>query len=67
MYVQSEENGENKSNLTSKVKPDINGGKKEKFQHQEQKEVHEHEQYADIMDIAEMDYSQAKRKPPIHN
>ncbi|KAI4344221.1 hypothetical protein L6164_011472 [Bauhinia variegata] len=26
-----------------------------------------HEHYPDLVDIAEMDYSAAKRKPPIHN
>ncbi|XWS73016.1 hypothetical protein CRYUN_Cryun02cG0089800 [Craigia yunnanensis] len=68
----SEENGENKANPTSKVKSgnEENGGKQEKFpvgsattsEHQKV-----HDQYADIMDIAEMDYSPAGRKPPIHN
>lgn len=28
---------------------------------------HHHEQYPDLVDIAEMDYSPARRKPPIHN
>ena len=70
--IQSEENGENKANPTFKVKSgnEENGGKQEKFpvgspttsEHQEV-----HDQYADIMDIAEMDYSPAKRKTPIHN
>ncbi|OMO88030.1 hypothetical protein CCACVL1_08584 [Corchorus capsularis] len=67
-------NGENKANpaTSSKVKSgnQENGEKQEKLpvaspttsQHQE---VHDH--YADIMDIAEMDYSPARRKPPIHN
>ncbi|XVE63613.1 hypothetical protein DITRI_Ditri07aG0033600 [Diplodiscus trichospermus] len=68
----SEENGENKANPTPKVKSgnQENGEKQEKFpvdspttsEHQEVQE-----QYADIMDIAEMDYSPARRKPPIHN
>lgn len=26
-----------------------------------------HEHFPDIIDLAEMDYSPAKRKPPIHN
>ncbi|XVE98457.1 hypothetical protein REPUB_Repub03eG0108300 [Reevesia pubescens] len=65
-------NGENKVKPTSKVKSgnQENDEKQEKFpvgsptsfEHQE---VHDH--YADIMDIAEMDYSPARRKPPIHN
>ncbi|KAK6236101.1 hypothetical protein QUC31_019864 [Theobroma cacao] len=68
----SEENGENKGNRTSKVKSgnEENGEKQEKFPvgsptSSEHQEVHD--QYADIMDIAEMDYSPARRKPPIHN
>ncbi|KAF7806471.1 uncharacterized protein G2W53_038632 [Senna tora] len=32
----------------------------------EHRELH-HEQYPDLVDIAEMDYSPARRKPPIHN
>ncbi|XVF34507.1 hypothetical protein REPUB_Repub18cG0064500 [Reevesia pubescens] len=63
---------EEKANPTSKVKSgnEETGGKQEKFPvgsatDSEHQEVHD--QYADIMDIAEMDYSPAKRKPPIHN
>ncbi|XVE71559.1 hypothetical protein DITRI_Ditri10aG0161000 [Diplodiscus trichospermus] len=68
----NEENGEKKANFTSKPQSgnEENVGKQEKFpvgspttsEHQEV-----HDQYSDIMDIAEMDYSPARRKPPIHN
>ncbi|XWS27114.1 hypothetical protein CRYUN_Cryun26dG0088700 [Craigia yunnanensis] len=68
----SEENGENKANPTSKVKSGNkkNGEKQDKF-HVDSPTTSEHQevrdQYADIVDIAEMDYSPARRKPPIHN
>ncbi|KAG8491693.1 hypothetical protein CXB51_014936 [Gossypium anomalum] len=68
-----EDKGENKVIPISTLKPAVegeNGGKPEKFlvgspttsQHPD---VYHH--YVNIMDIVEMDYSPARRKPPIHN
>ncbi|KAH7675048.1 hypothetical protein IHE45_08G113000 [Dioscorea alata] len=34
---------------------------------QEHSTDHDHQTYPDLLDIAGMDYSPAKRKPPIHN
>ncbi|KAL4335239.1 hypothetical protein GQ457_07G041310 [Hibiscus cannabinus] len=65
----SEDSGENKANTSSKVKigNQENGGKQEKVPVGSPTTSEVHDQYADIMEIAEMDYSPAKRKPPIHN
>ncbi|KAE8713954.1 Detected protein of unknown function [Hibiscus syriacus] len=65
----SEDSGDNKANPTSKVKSgnQENGGKQEKVHVGSPTTSEVHDQYADIMEIAEMDYSPAKRKPPIHN
>ncbi|GMJ07260.1 hypothetical protein HRI_004395200 [Hibiscus trionum] len=56
-----EEKGENKANNpTSKLKSaakEGKGGKQEKL----------HDQYVDVTDIVEMDYSPARRKTPVHN
>ncbi|KAK8602084.1 hypothetical protein V6N13_058258 [Hibiscus sabdariffa] len=56
-----EDKGENEAkNPTSKLKSaakEGNGGKQEKLR----------DQYADIKDIVEMDYSPARRKTPVHN
>ncbi|KAI9117542.1 hypothetical protein K1719_011708 [Acacia pycnantha] len=53
-------------NTTRMVKLD---GKEEgiKVQTLATSELHNHEQYPDFVDIAEMDYSPARRKTPIHN
>ena len=53
-------------NTTRMVKLD---GKEEgiKVQTLAASELHNHEQYPDLVDIAEMDYSPARRKTPIHN
>ncbi|XVF47979.1 hypothetical protein PTKIN_Ptkin03bG0153400 [Pterospermum kingtungense] len=55
------------ANLTSKVKSgnEDNGGKKEKIHVGSPTSSSEHQE--EEMDIAEMDYSPARRKPPIHN
>ncbi|GMI92831.1 hypothetical protein HRI_002952400 [Hibiscus trionum] len=65
----SEDSGDNKANTTSKVKlgSQENGGNQEKVPVGSPTTSEVHDQYADIMEIAEMDYSPAKRKPPIHN
>ncbi|GMI81176.1 hypothetical protein HRI_001786900 [Hibiscus trionum] len=65
----SEDRGDNKANTTSKVKlgNKDNGEKQEEVPVGSPTTSEVHEQYADIMEIAEMDYSPAKRKPPIHN
>ncbi|KAK8540689.1 hypothetical protein V6N13_027005 [Hibiscus sabdariffa] len=65
----SEDSGDNKANTSSKVKlgNQENGGKQEKVPVGSPTTSEVHDQYADIMEIAEMDYSPAKRKPPIHN
>ncbi|XP_054820140.1 uncharacterized protein LOC129319178 [Prosopis cineraria] len=53
---------------TRKVKPDgeEEGIKVQTLPTSEHRGLH-HEQYPDLVDIAEMDYSPARRKPPIHN
>ncbi|KAK8581671.1 hypothetical protein V6N13_144681 [Hibiscus sabdariffa] len=65
----SEDSGDNKANTTSKVKlgNQDNGEKQEEVPVGSPTTSEVHDQYADIMEIAEMDYSPAKRKPPIHN
>ncbi|KAK8491175.1 hypothetical protein V6N13_076340 [Hibiscus sabdariffa] len=65
----SEDSGDNKVNTTSKVKlgNQDNGEKQEEVPVGSPTTSEVHDQYADIMEIAEMDYSPAKRKPPIHN
>ncbi|KAE8700178.1 Detected protein of unknown function [Hibiscus syriacus] len=65
----SEDGGYDKANTTSKVElvNQGNGEKQEKVPVGSPTTSEVHDQYADIMEIAEMDYSQAKRKPPIHN
>ncbi|KAL4297506.1 hypothetical protein GQ457_12G024400 [Hibiscus cannabinus] len=53
-----EDEGETKAkNPSSKLKSAAKEGKQEKL----------HDQYADIKDIVEMDYSPARRKTPVHN
>ncbi|KAE8675862.1 Detected protein of unknown function [Hibiscus syriacus] len=65
----SEDSGDNKANTSSKVKlgNQENVGKQEKVPVSSPTTPEVHDQYADIMAIAEMDYAPAKRKPPIHN
>ncbi|XVF88252.1 hypothetical protein PTKIN_Ptkin19aG0034700 [Pterospermum kingtungense] len=65
----SEENRENKANPTSKVQSDNqgNGEKQAKVVPVGSPTTSEHQEVEDIMEIAEMDYSPARRKPPIHN
>lgn len=41
--------------------------KGEKKQEHSTDHGHDHQTYPDLLDIAGMDYSPAKRKPPIHN
>lgn len=74
LHVQSVKNGgNNKAEPTSKGKSS-GGGHSEKEENfpvntspvSEHRDV-AHERYPDIIDIAGMDYSPAKRKPPIHN
>ncbi|KAK9149553.1 hypothetical protein Scep_008310 [Stephania cephalantha] len=52
-------------------KPEPNGGqsegKNDKFSVEKLENSGQQEEYQDIMDIAGMDYSTAKRKSPIHN
>ncbi|KAE8682740.1 Detected protein of unknown function [Hibiscus syriacus] len=65
----SEDSGDDKASTTSKVElvNRGNGEQQEKFPVGSPTTSEIHDQYADIMEIAEMDYSQARRKPPIHN
>lgn len=66
---------ENKSDPMSKDKPVngksaeeknfvVNHGTTDTSEHQE---FAHREHFPDIIDVAEMDYSPARRKPPIHN
>ncbi|KAI4377186.1 hypothetical protein MLD38_014858 [Melastoma candidum] len=41
--------------------------KEESFRVKSEEQRGSHEPYPDVLDIAGMDYSPAKRKPPIHN
>ncbi|KAH1067798.1 hypothetical protein J1N35_032785 [Gossypium stocksii] len=66
----SEDGGDyKKANPTTTVKSgnQENGEKQEKVSVSSPTSSEQQDQYADIMEIAEMDYSPAKRKPPIHN
>ncbi|KAK4604597.1 hypothetical protein RGQ29_012890 [Quercus rubra] len=70
----NEKNGENKADTNSKGKSGSGElGEKENSMVKgrptsEVSQSHDHhEQFPDIIDLAEMDYSPAKRKPPIHN
>ncbi|KAL4654239.1 hypothetical protein ACB092_01G363800 [Castanea dentata] len=70
----NEKNGENKADANSKGKSGSGElGEQENFMVKgrptsEVSQSHDHhEQFPDIIDLAEMDYSPAKRKPPIHN
>ncbi|KAA3490642.1 Peptidase B [Gossypium australe] len=66
----SEDGGDyKKANPTTRVKSgnQENGEKQEKVSVSSPTSSEQQDQYADIMEIAEMDYSPAKRKPPIHN
>lgn len=74
LHVQNEKNGENKADTNSKGKSGSGElGEKENSMVKgrptsEVSQSHDHhEQFPDIIDLAEMDYSPAKRKPPIHN
>lgn len=52
----------------NEANPSVNGNtrKVRTLATSEHRELH-HEHYPDLVDIAEMDYSPARRKPPIHN
>ncbi|XP_044472419.1 uncharacterized protein LOC123201038 [Mangifera indica] len=67
----SNKNEENKANPTTKGKsstsPSRDGETQSKQGKFPSKSPPSSEQYVDITDIAEMDYSPAKKKPPIHN
>lgn len=74
LHVQNEKNGENKDDTNSKGKSSSGElGEQENFMVKgrpasEVSQSHDHQaQFPDIIDLAEMDYSPAKRKPPIHN
>lgn len=65
LFVQNETNG-------GKLSTDELGGKHESSYVASSLDSNDHqeatpERYPEILDIDEMDYSQARRKPPIHN
>ena len=72
MIVQNEKNGENKADPISKGRSTTGEivGEHEKLSvnsspNSEHQVTKDH--YEETMDLTEMDYSQARRKPPIHN
>ena len=61
--AQPSENGNTRNVKVDEIEVGMTVNKSANYRHRELP----HEQYLDLLDIAEMDYSPARRKPPIHN